>query len=527
MIQATYKTDAERMEEKNIAKALRLREALKEKPYLPFEEDDYPANPDILENVEANQIIFDEELIPENQLEAYKESRRNSKNLQLEDHLNQYSNPFPIEVFPDPIRRHINDVSNTLNFPKEYYAAGILSAVAGAIRNNFQILFKGKLKSTAILSMLIVGRSSINKSGPLERALSPLFAQELAYEREYKIAYTEYKKLKHEGNENLIEPTCKRCMINDATMEAIKDVLVENKAGLTLYADEYLSFLNSMNKYRGGAGDDMQTHLTMWSGKPIKVDRKKKSSPWILQPFLNNAGTIQTDVLIKFISNLNDNNGYLDRLLFATTDTVPQRKWNGLMPNDKLEEQYHAIIKNIINVPSRYNKDGEINPHILNFTKDAFQELIRWQNENSDYCNSLNDQQMIGIYNKLELYLLRFIIIVAMLDYAYKHVKILMKDDMQIIVTKQHVIDAISITEYFRNRANRIMGLVPKKVSIKHYDPRFEKFHNKLPAIFTTRDALKVGRLLGLSERTVYYYLKCDLIKCVEKGQYERCYEQQ
>ncbi len=81
------------------------------------------------------------------------------------------------------------------------------------------------------------------------------------------------------------------------------EILAKNPLGLTLYYDEFMGFLKSMDKYR--SGDDVQKWLSIWSGKMIRVDRKKQDSTLVTMPFMNNVGTIQTDVLIKFIHSFN------------------------------------------------------------------------------------------------------------------------------------------------------------------------------------------------------------------------------
>ncbi len=519
------KTSTQIQEKQQIEKAKRLRDALSDKPLTAFENNEDMADPDIFEEPPPRYMpIDDEDDMPVEESRAIFALKEKTKNLMLDKHLQKYANPFPIDVFPEPIREHIKDVEKCLNFPQEYYASGILSAVAGAIRNHFQILFKGELVSTAMLYLLIVGKSGINKSTPLARALKPLTDKEIEYDSKFRQVYADYKTQITEGIENQDEPVCSRCLVNDITMEALKDILAENPQGLTLYYDEFMAFLNSMNKYR--SGDDMQIWLSIWSAKLMRVDRKNRMGVLIKQPFVNCIGTIQTDVLIKYITSLKDMNGYVDRLLFTTVTIDPPKKWNNLKVNSGLEKQYHKIVRTITDVESSYSTDGELQPTSLAFSLNAFNKILTWQNENTELCKNTNDQQMIGIYNKLELYAIRFTLILTVLDYAHKHPSALSSNKTKIIITEKHVNDAIKITEYFRNSAKGIMGLVSPNITTKHYDPRYRIFYEKLPQHFNTRHALKLGMAQGLSERAVYYYLKSDFVKCVSRGVYEKRYQQ-
>ena len=527
-----YNADQERKDERRIKSEIKIREAiLKDRELIPCTDDDEEvADPDILDldalnGADLDPMSIDDDFdTPPEVLRLRSEQQRFEKNLMLDDYLNQFANQFPIDIFPAPIMEHIRDAEKCLNFPQEYYAAGILSAVAGAIRNNFRIMFKGKLLTTAMLYLVIVGRSSINKSTPLERALKPLFDKEEEFERKYRKSYADFRTLKNEGIEHNAEPICRRCIVNDTTMEALKEILAANPQGLTLYYDEFMSFLNSMNKYR--SGDDMQTWLSIWSAKMMRVDRKKQMGVLLKQPFVNCVGTIQGDVLTKFIASLKDMNGFIDRILFATTTTPPNREWNNLTLNDELEKQYHKVLKNITDADTAYDAEGEIISRTLHFSNGAFTKIMQWQNENTERCRNMNDQQMIGIYNKLELYALRFTLILTVLDYSYKSPSVLRNDKLKIVISERHISDAIRLTEYFRNSANRIMSFVSQRTTTKHYNPRFAKFYEKLPPAFNTHYALKIGRSLGLSPKSVYNYLKHDWIKNIGRAEYEKCYEQ-
>ncbi len=510
------RTEAEIRDDARVRIAKKVKEALKDPELHPYSEPEDEADPDIVEEEVLAELEGNDYL---GKPQAEREEIRVRK---LEEYLAVHANHFPIDVFPEQVRRHILDAEESLNFPKEFYAAGILSTVAGAIRNNFQLQFKDGLVSIASLYLMIVGRSGLNKSSPLERALKPLMDKELAYDIEYKQKQAIYKKHKEEGIKDATEPTCQRCLINDATMEATLEILAENPLGLTLYYDEFMGFLKSMDKYR--SGDDVQKWLSIWSGKMIRLDRKKQDSVLIGMPFMNNVGTIQTDVLIKFIHSFKENNGFIDRMLYAIPATETPKGWNRKMPNQELERQYHQLIKNITNVGTEYNSNGGVIARMFHLSPDAFTRILEWQNENAELSDDTDNPQIAGIYKKLEVYALRFTLIMAVLDYANKCPSLLQSKNAKLVATEQHVNAAIKITEYFRNTARRIMEFVSQKVAVKHYSDSFMTFFDALPPAFNTRIAMSIGRKQRLSERTVYNYLKFDMIKNVSRGEYEKRY---
>jgi hypothetical protein len=510
------KTHTELIEDQYIRRHLKAKEASREKHLSPYEDDD------------NDEPYLEEDKVYDEFWEDFSKNGDDSEDLEdmqlkkMEQHLEKYANPFPIDVFPEPIKRHILDLAESLNFPQEFYAASILSTTAGAIRNNFHLLFKEGVPSIAVLYLLIVGKAGLNKSTPLARALQPLSNKEFEYDLQHKQQLASYRKNKNDGNRDAESSITQRCLINDATMEATLDILSTNQLGLTLYNDEYMGFLNSMNKYR--SGDDVQKWLSIWSNKPMRIDRKKQESVLISMPFVNSVGTIQTDVLIKFIHSFKDNNGFIDRLLYATASAEVYNSWNDKKPNIKLEEEYHKLIKKITDVKTCYDNNGNVSPKMFRMSTDAFAKIVDWQNENTRICSSTSNPQIVGIYKKLEVYALRFTLIMAVLDYAHKCPTILDNERKKLIATVKHVDAAIKITEYFRNSAKSIIRLVSQKITTVHYNDSFTQFFDALPARFTTRDAILVGNKNGLSERTIFNYLKFDLIIPVGRGKYQKRY---
>ena len=140
-------------------------------------------------------------------------------------------------------------------------------------------------------------------------------------------------------------------------------------------------------------------------------------------------------------------------------------------------------------------------------------------------CEDIDNPQLVGIYKKLEIYALRFVLILTVLDYSFKRPAAL--NNKKIIAFEQHVDAAIAVTEFFRTNAKIVMEFVSKKVPTKHYDDNFMKFYDAVPPQFNTQDALRIGKRLGLSERTIYNYLKFDLIKNTGRGQYEKRYHRE
>jgi hypothetical protein len=227
-------------------------------------------------------------------------------------------------------------------------------------------------------------------------------------------------------------------------------------------------------------------------------------------------------VLIKYIHEFKDNNGFIDRLLFSVCNSKPNRNWNTQILNKEWESQYSGVLKKIIDCEEKLTDDGRLKPRLLTLSDNAFNKILSWQNENTILSEEADNPQIVGFYNKLDIYVLRFTLIMAVLDYAYQRPSLLKSSQSKMVITESHVDAAIKIAEYFRVTATSIIEFVSQKVTTKHYDDNFMKFYKALPALFNTQQALFIGMKQKLSERTVYNYLKFDFIKNTARGQYEK-----
>ncbi len=74
---------------------------------------------------------------------------------------------FPISIFPTQIQRIIREVHERHNYPTDYIAAAILTAIAVGISNTHLAQIKQGWVESPILYMVLIGRPGANKSHPL------------------------------------------------------------------------------------------------------------------------------------------------------------------------------------------------------------------------------------------------------------------------------------------------------------------------------------------------------------------------
>ena len=114
-------------------------------------------------------------------------------------------------------------------------------------------------------------------------------------------------------------PIWEQLLVTDFTPEALIEVHKFNKNGIGVYADELASWFKNFNRYNSGSEE--QFWLSVWSGKPIRINRKTSEPIFISLPFISVIGTIQPAVL-KELAKDRTENGFMDRILFVIPDDL-------------------------------------------------------------------------------------------------------------------------------------------------------------------------------------------------------------
>lgn len=102
---------------------------------------------------------------------------------------------FPISIFPTQIQRIIHEVHECHNYPTDYIAAAILTAIAVGIGNTHLVQIKQGWMESPILYMALIGRPGANKSHPLSFAMKPFLDYDYKQNQEFEKALAKYDEL--------------------------------------------------------------------------------------------------------------------------------------------------------------------------------------------------------------------------------------------------------------------------------------------------------------------------------------------
>ncbi len=430
------------------------------------------------------------------------------------------TNSFPFDVFPLPIQQIIKATNESLNFPIDFIGASMLYAVSVAVGNTHRVEVKKGWLESSVLYLAIAAPTGTNKSHPLSFALQPIVEQDKKTYRQYEQQRQEYDKTanlskrerEQQANDEPIKPVWQKFLLSDFTPEALAEVHKSNKRGIGVYVDELAGWFKNFNRYNKGS--EMEFWLSVWSGKPINIDRKSGDPVFIPLPFISVCGTIQNGILKELAKESRTQNGFIDRILFVIPDNIQKEYWSETDLSPVVSENWQNIVSNLLNLSITNDETSNPSPKVLRFTPEAKRILFEWQKTNTDQCNDAENEAIRGIYSKLEMYAVRLALILEMMSYACN------ESDKRAVSTEA-MQGAIKLVEYFKNSAVKVNKIISNTNPLDKHPTNKQALYKALPDTFTTEIGLRIAEGLGIAERTFKRFLnEKELFNWISRGEY-------
>jgi hypothetical protein len=294
---------------------------------------------------------------------------------------------FNPEFLPQVLRDYVGDISERMQCPPDFTAATCMAMVSSAIGRQISIRPK-RVDSWAVVPNLwamIVGRSGIMKSPAMSAALAPLRRMQSEAFEAHEIALRDHEvvaklnKLKSEADskkasglvkngrfddaQDLLansisafdEPSVRRYLVNDSTVEALAETLEENPNGVLVDRDELAGWLKSLDK--DGQQEARAFYLTAADGdKGFTTDRigrgRGKHIPAVC---VSIVGGIQPGVLAYYVRDTqkqgSGDDGLLQRFGVMVYPDV-SKQWHNIdrPPNKQAQEAVNELIQNLCNL---------------------------------------------------------------------------------------------------------------------------------------------------------------------------------
>lgn len=178
-----------------------------------------------------------------------------------------------------------------------------LAAMASVMGTRYKVQIKKGWTEPMVFWVGSVGQASSMKTPVAQQVLKPLLDRDNKAQKEYKAKVAEYKSQDREERGEFPQLPRKR-VAGDATLEGLCNALDnESNYGMVSYHDELVTFIASMDAYRGrgGPSKDRGHWLSMWSGQEINILRKGSDPIFIPETAVSLFGCVQQDKLTELL----------------------------------------------------------------------------------------------------------------------------------------------------------------------------------------------------------------------------------
>jgi putative DNA primase/helicase len=305
---------------------------------------------------------------------------------------------------PSSIRDAVVDISERLSCPIDYVAISVIVGAGAVLGNSIGILPK-EFDSTWIVHSGfwggIVGLPGSMKTPSLNAALKPIYYLEEQAGIQYSQDLIQYKKDKTKFDNDLasfksgnlkifptepIEPIKKRYIVNDATYQALGEIISKNPEGVLALSDELSGLLQSLDT----AGQEAARgfYLSGWGGSSnYTFDRVSRGTITLSRYLLSVFGGFQPDRIKAYVrfaqSGSSKNDGLLQRFqLLVWPDLDEEFKLVDRVENKiALQKMHQSIITLRPNIRSK-------TPTLIHFDKDAQQLFNQWYVQNEKFLRN-------------------------------------------------------------------------------------------------------------------------------------------
>lgn len=207
-----------------------------------------------------------------------------------------------------------------------------------------------------------------------------------------------------------------------------------------------VSFVKSMDQYRGGKGSDRQEYLSLHAGAPIKADRRNGEAVYSTHPVACILGGIQPDVFPSLHNPNGQRDGMLERFI-PIVPTIGIRRWTDEDIDPALLDPVVDIFREIDRLPTLDDGQGGL---CMQLHPDARQLRCEWYDENAELQYQTKGVRN-GYYSKLPNHVARLALI---LNAAWN------PDNPNVLVCPERMTEAIELGEWVRQNIHAVMPLL-------------------------------------------------------------------
>lgn len=330
--------------------------------------------------------------------------------------------PFDPRLLPKTVRPWIEDISERIGCPPDFPAVAAMVALASVVGRRVTIRPSRRDDWTVTPNLwgAAIGRPGVLKSPAVAEALKPLQRLEVAAAAEHSAALSEWKLVQDvlevkrstsdkkeikkqlaagkkaeeiarelaEGEEEAPKPARRRFLVNDATPEALQEILAENPAGTLAFRDELVGLLRSLEKE--GREDARAFYLEAWNGEGrFESNRIGRGTTIVEHCTLSLLGNIQPGPLREYLRSASAGGGGADGLVQrfqlavwpdVSSEWTHVDRWRDTEARNEAFDAFERLANlNPDDVGGERDKYDDAGPPFLRFDDAAQEVFIEWR----------------------------------------------------------------------------------------------------------------------------------------------------
>lgn len=305
----------------------------------------------------------------------------------------------PLYGLPPIMQRIVREVSDKRQAAVDFALGPTLGAASIAIGSRIVLDAYG-YRNRLNLWIMMVGRSTANKSAPMKDIYAPLYKINNRLFENYSAKVEAVKAARASGTDEPM-PKTSQILIEDSTPEARNQALEDNPHGLLNSREELTATIGDIGRY--GSSGELSALLSLRDCTPFTTNRKGEGLKVIKAPFYSWVSGIQPGMLKptfdnpKFMSM-----GFLNRFIVLYPPELPKRTARKCREDVTIDSAAVEAWEKLIN--DTYNN---VVPTIITASGVAIDVYCRFV-ENSFHADeaSVTDYEA-SIWGKLRIYVLQ------------------------------------------------------------------------------------------------------------------------
>ena len=428
---------------------------------------------------------------------------------------------YPVDAFPEKIQWIINSFSESLNWPPEYTGSALLFATSVSAGNRFSTRVKYGWVEYPALYVFVIGHPGVSKTHAIKWPVVPINKRDKHYHKEYSDLLEKYEQAtkmsptlrKEAGMEAFSKhPTLRKHLVKDTTLEGLIKVLRDNKDGVGAIFDEATTWFKNLNRYSNGS--DIGAWLSMWNQDDIVKDRAGSEAIRVDHPFVSIIGGIQPGILNDLSDQQMEENGMIDRILFAW----PKNDVMQPIPREDIsmaeqEKAWSSIIWAIMDYdqPKRPN----FNCYQFVMTPEARDAYFDWDGQNIDQANKSEEVWHFGVASKMRSQVVRIATLIELMKYGSNQSPFGPGEQQNYdheIISLESMESAIQLCEYYKYTARLVRDQLHNPNTLQDKPTNVKEFYNELPDEFSRKEAIEAGASFAISKRSIDRMLKDETL---------------